>query len=148
VRELPACSATERRADAQARLIDLHDDLDALLAGTRRWANTPAGTAARNLNHARDRLAERRQAATAPDTSRRERRAAARSLPQLEDAVEAAEQRWGQIGVPEANHLQADITATDRELARLGREVTTERLDRLQARGTERAAGLDRGLGL
>jgi len=146
VRELPACSATERRADAQARLIDLHDDLDALLAGARRWANTPAGTAARNLNHARDRLAEGRQAATAPATSRRERRAAAKSLPQLEDAVEAAEQRWGQIGAPEANHLQADITATDRELARLGREVTTERLDRLQARGTERAAGLDRGL--
>lgn len=51
------------------------------------------------------------------------------------------------VGVPVVNRLQAEISTTDRELAKLGREAMTERLDRLQARGTERAVGFERGLG-
>lgn len=70
-----------RRADAQARLIELHDDLDALLAGTGRWTNTPAGAAARTLTHARDQLAQAHRIAAEPDVSRRDHLAAAKILP-------------------------------------------------------------------
>lgn len=66
-----------------------------------------------------------------------------RSSPHLEAAVAGAEQDWGEVGQPEATRLQADIAATHRVS-----EVTTERLDRLQARAADRAVGVDRGAGL
>ena len=68
---LPAPSLSDQRADAQRRLIDLHDDYDELLAGTGRWADTPAGAAARALNAARQQLTETPRAATAAKRHRR-----------------------------------------------------------------------------
>lgn len=52
---------TPARADAQCRLIDLHDDLEALLTGRGRWAGTPAGAAASGYD----------RAAATPDEARR-----------------------------------------------------------------------------
>lgn len=83
-----------------------------------------------------------------PYVRRRDRRASGKALPLLEAAVDATEQQWDQIGAPVARRLQAEIITTGRELAELGREAMTERLDRLQGRAAGRSAGLDRGLGL
>jgi len=50
--EVPVRSAVERRDDAQRHLIELHEELDELLAGTGRWQHTPAGQAARTYSQA------------------------------------------------------------------------------------------------
>jgi conjugative relaxase-like TrwC/TraI family protein len=148
VQPLPAPSLSDQRADAQRRLIDLHDDYDELLAGTGRWADTPAGAAARALNAARQQLTETRRAATAAAHRRRDRRDAANAIRRLEEAVESAGHYWDQVGEPEARRLQDQITSTDQELSKLSRAAMNEQLDRIQASGTDRDAGLDRGLGL
>jgi hypothetical protein len=148
VQALPAPSLSDQRADARRRLIDLHADYDELLAGTGRWADTPAGAAARTLNSARRQLTEARRVATAPAQGRRDQRDAANAIPRLKAAVETALHGWDQLGEPEARHLQDQIASTDQELSKLSRAVMNERLDRMQVRGTDRGAGLDRGLGL
>jgi conjugative relaxase-like TrwC/TraI family protein len=148
VQPLPAPSLSDQRADAQRRLLDLHDDYDELLAGTGRWADTPAGTAARTLNAARQQLTEARRVATAPAHRRRDRRDAANAIPRLEAAVDTAVHYWDQVGEPEAGRLHEQIISTDQELSELSRAAMKVRLDRMQTRGPDRAAGLDRGLGL
>ena len=71
VAALPTPPLADQQGDAQRRLIDLHDDYDVLLAGKGRWADTPAGAAARALNAARQQLTETRRAATAARLHRR-----------------------------------------------------------------------------
>jgi conjugative relaxase-like TrwC/TraI family protein len=143
----PVRSLSERRVEAQRNLIDLHGDYDDLLAGIGRWAGSPAGRAALHYTESVDRLAAARQMAADPHAGRRDRRAAAKSLPQIEDAVHAAQQHWNEVGEPEAADLQRDITATERELTKLSRAAMSERLDSVQADGAERAVGLGQGLG-
>lgn len=142
MREAPARSATERRADAQRRLIELHDDLDALLAGTGRWKNTPAGEAARNLAHATDRLAETRRVASDPTATRRQRRAASKDLPALTATLDAAATQWNTVGEPEADALRTDIRQTERQLRRLSTQAVREQIDHLPARDADRSLGL------
>ena len=52
------------------------------------------------------------------------------------------------MGEPEAGPPLDQITSTNQELSKLSRAAMNEQLDRIQASGTERDAGLDRGLGL
>lgn len=148
VRPRPAPSLSGHRANTQRRLIDLHDDYDELLAGAGRWADTQAGAAARTLSAASQQLTEARRVAKAPAHRRRDRRDAANALPRLEAAVETAARHWDHVGEPEARRLHDQITSTDQELTELSRAAMKARLDRMQTRGTDRAAGLDRGLGV
>ena len=142
--KVSAVSAAERRADAQRRLIDLHQDLDDLLAGTGRWTNTPAGEAARSYDAAVEQLEEMRRMVGAPETRRRERRAAAKSLPALEKVVEEATAQWNLVGQPEVDRLSAETEKVRQDHARLAREVQLERLDHLQTRDLA-SRGPDRG---
>lgn len=141
-------STAERRGDAQRRLIELHDDLDELLTGTGRWAGTPAGDAARAYNCAADALDETRRAASDPTATRRERRAAAKDLPRLTARADTAARQWAAVGEPEADALLTDIHTTERQLRRLSAQAVRAQLDNLPARGTDRAVGPSRGLGL
>ena len=149
VPEPPERSASKRRAATQHSLMDLHHDLDALLTGTGRWVNTPAGSAARNLTDAQERLAQARRAAADPGSRRRDRRAATKDLLLLHDTVVAAEVRWGRVGEPEAERIRNQIEeAIQREGYQLGRARLVERLDRLSTRDSERAVGRAHSLGL
>lgn len=148
VQELPRRSATELVRDAQRRMVEHSGDIDDLYAGTGRWTHTPAGRAARAVHDADQRLADARRAATRPDTRRRERRAAAKAIPQLEDAVEVAQHEWDEHGLPEARLLERQVAAARREVVKLTPAVDAEHLERIRARSTERAPGLDRGIGL
>jgi conjugative relaxase-like TrwC/TraI family protein len=149
VAELPARSVTERRAAAQARLVALNGDLDDLFAGAGRWTDTPAGRASVDYTRAAEHLTAARDLSIDPRATRRRRRVAARSLVQLERILHAAEQRWSEVGAPDAARLQRSIVNTDRSLARLRREAMNERLEGSQAHRAERVErGPDRGLGL
>lgn len=148
VQALPRRSATERKREAQGRMVDFHRDLDDLYAGTGRWTDTPAGRAARTLDDADRRLADVRRAAEEPDARRRDRRAAAKAIPQLEAASEVAQREWDEHGTPEARLLERQLAAARREVAKLTPAADAEHLERIRARSTERSPGLDRGLGL
>jgi conjugative relaxase-like TrwC/TraI family protein len=140
--DAPQRSLVERRADAQRRLIELHDDLEALLAGTGRWANTPAGAAAAAYDLATSALDEARRDATDPAATRRQRRAASKQLPALTATMDAAAEQWAVVGGPEADRLGADIRQTERQLRRLSTQAVREQLDNLPARGADRSLGL------
>jgi conjugative relaxase-like TrwC/TraI family protein len=146
--EPPARPLPERQRDARGRLHDLENEYDTLLAGTGRWRDTDAGAAARQLNVARDQLADARHTAHDTNVSRRERRSVAKALPQLEAAVKAAERTWNQVGAPEEVRLQEAIDTTNQDLANLGYEVMTERMNHVQARdhGRSTGRGIARGL--
>lgn len=146
--DVPERSLAERRANAQRRLIELHDDLEALLAGTGRWADTPAGAAAASYDRANAALDEARRDATDPAVTRRQRRAASKQLPALTATMDTAAEQWTAVGEPEADALRADIRQTERQLRRLSTQAVREQLDNLPARAPERAASLDRGRGL
>lgn len=141
-------STAERRGDAQRRLIEVHDDLDELLAGTGRWVGTPVGDAARAYNCASDALDETRRAALDPTATRRERRAAAKDLPRLTAMADTATRQWAAVGEPEADALRTDIHTTERQLRRLSAQAVRAQLDNPPVRGTDRAVGPSRGLGL
>ena len=144
--DVPERSLAERRADAQRRLIELHDDLDALLAGTGRWADTPAGAAASAHDRATAALDEARRDATDPAATRRQRRAASKQLPALTATMDAAAEQWTAVGEPAADSLEADMRQTERQLRRLSTKAVREQLDRVPARAPQRVA--DHGLGL
>lgn len=146
--DAPERSLAERRADAQRRLIELHDDLDALLAGAGRWAGTPAGDAASAYGRATAALDEARRAAADPAATRRQRRAASKPLPALTATMDAAAEQWAVVGEPEADSLGADIRQADRQLRRFSTAAVREQLDNLPARGAAQAVEAARGLGL
>jgi uncharacterized protein with GYD domain len=148
VTAVPRRSATERKREAQRRMVDLHRDLDDLYVGTGRWTDTPAGCAARTLDDADRRLADVRRAAEEPGARRRDRRAAAKAIPQLEAAVEVAQHEWDDHGLPEARLLERQVAAARREVAKLTPAADAEHLERIRAHSTERSPSLDRGLGL
>lgn len=107
-------------------------DYQALRAGSGRWSETPEGIAARELADARHRLGAARSTTTTPGTRRRDRRAATDSLPFLTAAVQAAEQRWQEIGQPVADQLHQAIAATRHDIDHLESEELIRRLDGLQ----------------
>jgi hypothetical protein len=148
VRPLPNGSVGERRLALQERLDTLIADDEALRSGTGRWLHTSPGHAARAVIDANTQLEDARRAIREPDARRRERRAAAKALPGLESAVAVAEQQWLRVGAPVVERLHAEIRTTRRELADVGREALTQRLDRLQERPPARPLGLEFGLGL
>ncbi len=141
-------SATDRKRDALRRMVEHSCDLDDLCAGTGRWTHTPAGRAAPAVHDADQRITDARRAATRPDTRRRDRRAAAKAIPQLEAALEIAHHEWDEHGLPEARLLERQLAAARREVAKLTPAADAEHLERIRARSTERSPGLDRGLGL
>ncbi len=140
--DAPERSLVERRADAQRRLIELHDDLDALLAGTGRWANTSAGAAASAYDRATATLDQARRDATDPAATRRQRRAASKQLPALTATMDTAAEQWTAVGEPEADALRTGIRTTERQLRRLSTQAVREQLDNLPARDADRSLGL------
>jgi hypothetical protein len=130
------------RAEARSRLAALHDDYQALHAGTGRWANTPEGEAARELRNARDQLDRAQRTANQPNAPRRDRRAATRSLAGLEHTLAHADTRWQALGRPTADLLQAEISNARREVERHDRQFVVDALDRVGPLAQERDIGL------
>jgi hypothetical protein len=127
------------------RLRRLEQDYQDLCAGEGRWHDTPAGSGARQVLHARGALAAVHQAAHAPDATRRGRRAAARSVPVLTEALATAQFRWQAIGEPLAENL--------RQAIRDGRPAvdlqdTSELRRALDEIGTVEAPSIGRSTGL
>lgn len=83
-----------------------------------------------------------------PNERRSNRRAATKSLPQLEAAVDAAEQQWLQIGEPVAARLWSAVSDVERQSDRLETQAMIERLDHLQGQTAARVAEISPGLSL
>jgi prevent-host-death family protein len=94
----------------------LERDYQALRSGGGRWSDTLEGATAGELIGARDSLGTVRRAVEAPNTRRRDRRAATKSLDSVTAAVDAAERRWQKIGQPVAEQLQRAITTARRDI--------------------------------
>jgi hypothetical protein len=97
----------------------LHSEREDLLAGTGRWASSPAGAAARRLDQARRAIDESRWAAEDPRASRRGRRAAASRLAALTGERDGALAAWDLHGAPIAEELASEIDLLDAQLADL-----------------------------
>jgi hypothetical protein len=91
----------------------LHSEREDLLAGTGRWASSPAGAAARRLDQARRAIDESRWAAEDPRASRRGRRAAASRLAALTGERDGALAAWDLHGAPIAEELASEIDLLD-----------------------------------
>jgi len=127
---------------ARLHLATLEHDYRALHAGTERWSNTPEGRAAHALRTARDQMETARRTAAHPGTSRRDRRAATRTIPTLETEVIRAEQHWQEVGQPVATQLQAQINSARRVAERLDRQHLIDALDRVEPHPNEQQLGL------
>lgn len=132
------------RPALRVRVGALEHDLRELVAGRGRWADTPAGVAALELNGARDELRRVERVADDPTSGRWERRRAARSLPTLAAAVERAELRWRDVGQPVADGLAGEIAAARQELVGMDRR---DRIAGVIERRPERP-GPERDVGL
>ena len=144
----PEPTLGERLATARSQLHDLEDDYRALHGGTGRWRHTPEGEAARNLADASDRLDATRRAAQDPSARHRERRVAAKAIPELESAFADAEQRWQAVGEPAAAGIGHAIGDALQAVTRIEAEMLTERLDHLQRPSPEGSLGQALGLSL
>jgi hypothetical protein len=100
------------------RLADLHADYQDLHHGTGRWERTPAGEAARRRRATRAELDAAQRQATSPTARRRDRRAAARTIPDLTAANAHAEAQWQQVGQPIADRIADAIRAAQRQVDR------------------------------
>lgn len=76
------------------------------------------------------------------------RRAATKAIPQLEAAHDTAQHDWDEHDAPEGRQLERQAAAARRDIAKHTPAANAEHLERLQARATERATSLDRGLSL
>lgn len=141
-------SPADRRGVAERSVDAIQGDYRDLMDGAGRWANTPAGVAARSLKDARDLLAQTQQRSQDPRSRWRERRAAAKAIPDLEDRLEAAQRRWDEIGEPSAADLRTQVSSARRSVQRAETDDLIERLDRLQQHGAHPALERDRGMGL
>lgn len=143
-----APSIADQRADAYRRQQDLEADYFDLRSGTGRWRDTPEGAAARTLSRARSQVEALQRVAVDPNERRSDRRAATKSLPRLEAAVDAAEQQWLQIGEPVAARLWSAVSDVQRQIDRLVTQAMIERLDRLEGPMVTQAAEISPGLSL
>jgi len=121
-----------KEPELRHRLRTLEHDLQCLHLGVGRWNDTPEGAAARSLLDARDRLTNAERLATAPDSRRRDRRAAAKSLDGLAISLAAAERDGTQILAPATSALRDEIGAVRRELDHRQTAELRRTLDRLQ----------------
>lgn len=78
-----------------------------------------------------------------PESSRSDRRAALRALPELEDAERVATQAWDRLGGPHVSRLEAQIADAESGLREAAVAATRARLDRLET--LPRTAGRDLG---
>lgn len=127
------------------RLRSLEQDYQDLRAGAGRWHDTPAGSTARQVLHARGALDAAQQAAHSLDATRRARRAAARSLPILTEALDTAQARWQAIGEPLAEDLRQTIRDGHRDV---DRQDTTELRRALDEIRTVEPPSIGRSAGL
>jgi hypothetical protein len=126
---------TMNEPELRHRLRTLEHDLQCLHLGVGRWNDTPEGAAARSLLGARDRLTNAERLATAPDSRRRDRRAAVKSLDGLAISLAAAERTGTQILAPTASALRDEISAVRQELNHRETAELRRTLDRLQIPG-------------
>ena len=100
-------AATARAANR--RLLAVEADLVDLYAGEGRWADTPAGTAARATRAAEANLREAQRQANDHHASIWQRRKANRAIPQLRTDLHEAQQRWVRHGQPAADQLNTEV---------------------------------------
>ena len=137
--------------DPARRLSALIDDYDDLHTGAGRWQDTPAGTAAQARNRVHAQLADAHRRVHDPNSKRRERRAAGKSIEALTVALHDADQIWHRIGEPTAELLREQIAATRREVDTLHVNSIRQRLDKYLAKPTPERANsieLDHGVEL
>lgn len=131
---------------AVGRLVSaLEADYEDLCAGEGRWANTPEGQAARRLLLASGELADAERRTVSSTATRRDRKAAVRSLPNMRLEVVVAEEQWAAIGRPVADELSAAVASASDEMRR---HETAELVRRLDAVGSSRSRDIGRGVGL
>ena len=124
----------ERRALAQVHLAMLQDDHRDLRAATGRWADTPQGHATRALTEAKQQLQHAHHVALDPAFRRRERRAAARAIPELERTVTRAQAEYDQVCAPALTQLHANIRTARTEIEHLDAQAIVQRVERLRQR--------------
>ena len=117
---------------ARAHLTMLQDDHRDLPAGTGRWADTPKGHATRALTKAKHQLQHAHQAADDPELRRRERRTAARAIPELERTVTLAQAEHEQVCAPALTQLHADVRTARTDIEYLEAQAVVQRLERLR----------------
>ena len=141
-------SLQERRAAARAHLTMLQDDHRDLRAGTGRWADTPEGHATRALTKAKDQLQHAHHVAHDPELRRRERRAAAKAIPELERTVTQTKAEHDQVCAPASTQLHADIRTARTEIERLDAQAVVQRFERLRQQPPTRQLEPDLGISL
>lgn len=149
----PGVPLQVRRQQTRQHLAGLEQDLRDLWAGTGRWHDTPEGETARHRNDLRAHLDFARRQANSPDASRRDRRAAGRTVDRLTTEAGLAEHHWQTIGEPIADELGRAVSVARRELESYDLEDLRQRLDRLGDRdiapvGLERSQYPERDIGL
>lgn len=142
-----------RRQQTRQHLAALERDLQDLSAGSGRWQDTAEGESARHRNDLRAHLNFARRQANSPHASRRDRRAAGRTVDRLTTEVGLAEDHWQTIGEPVADELGRAVIVARRELESYDLEDLRQRLDHLAGRdiapvGLERSQYLARDIGL
>jgi len=140
--------AANRRLDAVAAdLADLH-------AGKGRWADTPAGTAARAVRAAEANLWEAQRQANDHQAGIWQRRKAARSIPDLQADLDHARKRWAHHGRRAADQLSREVenlrdrphgASIDRHAWLADHPHIAEQLDQLDQELASKGAGHRRG---
>lgn len=138
----------QQRAVARAHLAALEDDYRQLRAGIGRWAETPEGHAARTLTEAKEQLQHAHRRAHDPALRRRDRRAATKTLPELEREVAHAQQRHDAVCTPANQGLQASIREARTDVERLDAQAVIRRIERLRQQPPTPSLGPDLGISL
>jgi hypothetical protein len=141
-------SPGQQRAVVRAHLAALEDDYRQLRAGTGRWAETPEGHAARALIEANGQLRHAHRRAQDPALRRRDRRAAAKALPELERDVAHAQQRRDEACAPTVTRVEASIRDARTEVERLDAQAVVEPIERRRAEPPTPRIGPDLGISL
>jgi len=145
-------AATARAANR--KLIAVEADLADLHAGTGRWADTPAGTAALVVRAAEAHLRAAQRQTIDDETSIWRRRKAGRAIPALQAALQLAQQRWAGDGQPVADQLNAEVerlrdrphgASVDRYAWLTDHPRIAEQLDQLDQQLASQGAGHRRG---
>jgi conjugative relaxase-like TrwC/TraI family protein len=141
-------SPGQQCAVVRAHLAALEDDHRQLRAGTGRWAETPEGHAARALIEANGQLQQAHRRAQDPALRRRDRRAAAKALPELERDVAHAQRQHDAVCTPASQSLQASIREARTDVERLDAQAVIRRIERLRQQPPTPRLGPDLGISL
>ncbi len=143
MRSRPRSHRASSASLARAHLTALEDDYRQLCAGTGRWADTPEGHATRALTEAKEQLQHAHHVAHDPAFRRRDRRAAAKSIPELERTVTRTQAEHDQVCAPALTQLHADIRTARTEIEHLDAQAAIRRFETAPSGAADAVAGPD-----